>query len=333
MANKLTQMEIEEISLVDDPANGDAKVVIVKAKNGKAEDFEPCPGCTQKQNCMAKGYCMAKAAELKGPMSKLRETLDGLATDDDDRSVVENAVDELLKSLTTSGNNAAAAADFQEIAMDLEQLTKALEDAEQKLADLEKRATDSEAALAEAQDVIKAKDEELAKGKTKKGDYKKEQMTDEEEDDEEVMKSLPESIRKRLEETEAKAKEASEQLAKMKDEAETKEAIAKAKDLGFGDADKVGPLLLRVAKGKTTAEDAALVEQLLKSAGQVTDKSILFKSMGSDAAVDGDPEALLKAKAEEIRKANEKLSPEQAYAQALEQNPQLYNAYIAKRRV
>lgn len=323
MANKLTQMEIDEISLVDDPANGDARVVIVKAKGG--EGFEPCPGCTTRQKCMAKGYCMAKANAIAGPMTKFRETIDALAADDEDRSVVEKAVDGLLKELTTSGNQ-----DFEEITMDLEQLSKALEDAEQKLTDLAKRADDAEAALASAQDVIKAKDAEMAEMKAKKGyDMKKE----DDEDEDEVMKSLPEAVRKRLEETEAKAKEASEALAKMRQEAETKEAIAKAKDLGFGDAEKVGPLLLRVAKGMTTADDAQAIEQLLKSAGQVSDKSDLFKAVGSDTAVDGDPEAMLKAKAEELRKSNDKLTREQAYALAMDQNPGLYNAYIAKRRV
>jgi hypothetical protein len=326
MANKLTQMEIDEISLVDDPANGDAKVVIVKAKADP--NFKPCPGCPNRGACMAKGQCLAKA----DPVTKFRETLDGLATDDEDRSVVENAVDELIKGLATSGNDAAQAAD-EELTMDLEQLTKSLEDAEAKLAELAKRVEEQDAALAEAQDVIKAKDSEIEQAKAKKGYGGKQMMKEDGEEEDEVMKSLPESIRKRLEETEAQAKEATEQLAKMKSEAETKDAIAKAKDLGFGDAEKVGPLLLRIAKGTTTAEDATLVEQMLKSAAEVSGKSDLFKAIGSDSAVDGDPEALLKAKADEIRKANDKLTPEQAYVAAMDQNPQLYNAYIAKRRV
>lgn len=41
----------------------------------------------------------------------------------------------------------------------------------------------------------------------------------------------------------------------------------------------------------------------------------------------------MKAKADEIQKANKGMTFEQAYVQAVETNPSLYNAYIAKRRV
>ena len=111
-----------------------------------------------------------------------------------------------------------------------------------------------------------------------------------------------------------------------------KEAVAAAKKYGVGKAEEVGPMMLRVKKGMTTEADAELLDALLKSFSEVSGKSLLFKSMGSDAAVDGDPEALLKAKADEIKKANTGLTDAQAYEKALENNPALYNAYIAKRR-
>jgi hypothetical protein len=127
--------------------------------------------------------------------------------------------------------------------------------------------------------------------------------------------------------------EAEEAVTKMRDEAEAKEFIAKAKTLGVGDADKIGGLLLRVTKSKTTAEDAALLESMLKAAGSQEKTAALFKSLGSDTAVDSDPEALLKAKAEEIAKASGgKLTKEQAYAKAMDENPGLYGEFLAKRR-
>ena len=41
--NELTDMEITEISLVDEPANDDARVVIVKAKSKPPMDEEADP--------------------------------------------------------------------------------------------------------------------------------------------------------------------------------------------------------------------------------------------------------------------------------------------------
>lgn len=282
MPQKLTDMIIDEISLVDDPANEQARVLIAKAR---------------------------------APMGQ---------SDPDGQS----------------GDDAAnpAAVQLKEFEMDIENLSKALEDAEAKLAALEQRTTDAEAALEDANTVIKAKDaeiEELTKGKGKKG-YMAQKSDDADEDEEEeekkVMKSLPDSIRKRLEDFEKRAAEAESTLAKMREEKDVAEAIAKAKTLNFGKAEEVGPLLMRVRKGTTTDADATLLEGLLKAAGEQGKVSNLFRTVGSDQAVDGDPEALLKAKAGEIQKGNTGMSFEQAYAKALEQNPSLYNAFIAKRR-
>jgi len=208
--------------------------------------------------------------------------------------------------------------------MDIETLSKSLEDAEAKLAALAKRADEAEAALKDAGEVIKAKDAEI-ETLTKSAEVAAEPAAEED-----VLKSLPESIRKRLEESEAKAQAAQAEIAKMREQSELTEAIAKAKDIKVGSPEVVGPLLLRVAKGMTTVEDAATLETLLKGAGEVADQSALFKSVGSDAAVDGEPEELLKAKATEIQKVNTGMTFEQAYVKAMEENPSLYNAYVAK---
>lgn len=282
MAQKLTDMIIDEISLVDDPANEQARVVITKARAA-------------------------------------REGQTG--------------------SEGISGEFDPASADqLQEFQMDMENLAKALEDAEAKLDTLEKRTSDAEAALADATEVIKAKDAEIAelqKGYKGKADKSADADADDEDEDEDkkVMKSLPEPVRKRLEDFEKRAAEAEVALAKMRDEKDTAEAIAKAKTLNFGKAEEIGPLLMRVSKGTTTQADAEALERLFKAAGEQGKVTHLFKSIGSDTAVDGDPEVLLKAKADEIRKANSGMTYEQAYAQAMDTNPSLYNAYIAKRRV
>lgn len=279
MAQKLTDMIIDEISLVDDGANQHADVVIVKSRNAPAE------GQT-------------------GPEGD-------------------------------SGDDTASAGLDKEFQMDMENLAKALEDAEAKLETLEKRTTDAETALADAADVIKAKEAEIAelhKGYKAKAQKSDDADEDDEDEDKKVMKSLPEPIRKRLESFEKRAAEAEEKLAKMAEEKDTAEAIAKAKGLNFGKAEEVGPLLLRVAKSKTTQADAEMLERMFKAAGEQGKVTHLFRSVGSDTAVDGDPEVLMKAKAEDIRKAHTGMTFEQAYAKAMEDNPSLYNAYIAKRR-
>lgn len=303
MPAHLSDMTIDEISLVDEGANGEARVVIFKAK--------------------------------KTPPKNKQDMVDD--DGDDDTSKSGDNDNDVVKTLLSkfgqtdpdgfSGDPDAAAfaaAQLKEQDMDIEALSKALEDAEAKLVALEKRTNEAESALEDANAVIKSKDEEI-------GDLKKSLTTNAGGEDD-FMKSLPESVRKRFEDAEAKAKAAEEAVAKMQDAAETQDAIAKAKDLGVGNADEVGPLLLRVRKGKTTEADAAALETMLKAQAAQSKVSHLFKAMGSSNAVDGDPEALIKAKADEIQKANKGMTAEVAYAKAVEENPALYNAYIAKRR-
>lgn len=332
MPQRLTDMEIHEISLVDEPANEDARVVIVKAKGG----FKPCDGCKDPKGCMEKGSCAMEKGygpdSAKKPASVAKVA--GAVFDAIEKmspQIVERAMAEGFSADPDAA--ATAVAILKETVMDMEAVTKALEDAEARLEALEKRATDAEAAAQAKDDVIKAKEAEIAelvaKGAAKKAE--KADMEDDEDDEEEVMKSLPESIRKRLQE----ADDLRVEMQKAKDKAELDAQIAKAKDLGVADADAVGALLLRVVKGQTTEADAKVMEDLLKAAKAVDDKSPLFKSIGSNggAAADGDPEAILKAKADEIvAKSAGKVTFAQAYDQALIENPALYNDYIAKRR-
>ncbi len=303
MAQDLSEMTIEEISLVDDPANEQARVLIVKAKGGKAAKSEDEDEEEEQPS-----------AEEVGVAMRLKKALEEIAPD-----VVHAVVGGEPINPEAAGE---AAASLKEYVMDIEALSKALEDAEARLETLEKRATEAEAALADANEIIKTRDAEL------EAVSKSSEEAEAAPSEEEVIKSLPESIRKRLEE----ADKATEELAKAKAKAEEDEAVAKAASLGVGKADELGPVLLRVRKGMTTEADAGVIENLLKSLAEVSVKSLLFKSMGSDAAVDGDPEAMLKAKADEIKKAKPELTDAQAYAKATEENPHLYNAYVAKRR-
>lgn len=312
MPAELTDMTIEEISLVDDPANEQARVLIVKAKKSdykKEDDAENDDD------------------EDDDPVEMDKAEADGLRRL---KEAVEKLAPELVRAMVGGepiNPDAAseAAASIMEYNMDIEALSKALGEAESKLETLEKRAEEAEAALAERDEIIKAKDSEIADLRKAAGDDGKWEPSEEE-----VIKSLPESIRQRLE----AAKVAEQELAKARAEGEEREAIAKAKELGVGKPEELGPLLLRVAKGKTTEDDAKALEGLIKALKEQTVAGALFRSFGSTEAVDGDPETLLKAKADEIKKANPSLSFEQAYDKAMTENPALYAAYtVNKRRV
>lgn len=290
MPQMLSDMSIDEISLVDDPANESARVLIVKSKNKykKIEDDEMAP----------------------------EEEMDTESDDDDEE--MENSDKGHPKKMKKANYQSLKESGV----MSIENLTKALEDAESRLNELSQRVEQADESLEEANAVIKAKDEEIAKlrgGSEGAGE-------------EDILKSLPESIRKRLVQAEADAKAAAEEVAKMNAAKEEAEAIAKAREIGVGDPEQMGPLLMRVAKGMSTAEDAAALETLLKSIAEVGATSALFKSIGTASASEGDPEVMLKSKAEEIQKGHPGMSFEAAYTKAMEENPSLYSAYITKRR-
>lgn len=288
MAAQLTDMDIEEVSLVDDGANPGAKVEIWKAKGGKP-----------------KGQHDEPDADDKGGDPDADEDDDGFGFKGDAKRVKKQ----------------------QEIEMTLEELAKSLEAAEAKLDELEKANGDAVARAAELEGVVKAKDTEIA---GLKSDIAKAKPADTED---EILKALPEAARELVLKAKKAEAEATAALAKAKDAQDTADAIAKAKALNFGKPEDVGPLLMRVAKGMTTTADAEKLEQLLKSAGEVASKSPLFKAIGSGQATEGDPEDLLKSKAAEIKKARPELTEAQAYDAALAANPDLYSAYVSKRRV
>lgn len=320
--NELTDMEITEISLVDEPANEDARVVIVKAKakTKPVADKEADPNEAEPDGDADDGEQKDKSG--KGKMKKSAAPISAARVAGAILTAINELSPQIVEKALAEGFSAnPEAADMaeeiiMETIMDISTLSKALEDAEAKMETLEKRATEAEAALSLANDNI-AKAAAAATAKP------------EEPSEEEVLKSLPEAIRKRLE----KAKEDEATIAKMAEEAEEKAAIAKARDLKVAEPEKVGPMLLRIAKGKTTEDDAKVIEKLLKQAATISSLSPLFKSIGSAAAVEGDPEEILKAKALEIQKGSEgKMTFAQAYDEALKQNPSIYDAYIAKRR-
>lgn len=118
---------------------------------------------------------------------------------------------------------------------------------------------------------------------------------------EDILKALPEPVRKRFEELEKRAEDA-ETIAKSEREVrEIAEWITKAKTLGLGEADKLGPALRSLAAAD--AEAVKVVEETLVAASEQIKKGRLFSVVGSDANEGGSDavaklESLAKARAE-----------------------------------
>jgi hypothetical protein len=342
MPKRLTALRLHELSLVDEGANEGADIVVIKRRNvdehgneldehgkpkkktGSLTGNPTNPGAIQGDP--ATSSANAGPAPAGDAVSKIRiamlQHLPDFATE---------LVAKALAASPAADPNAAAlaAASITEIFMDLKELSTALEKAEADNVVLKQRADTAEARVAELETTVtkqKADLEAVQKGRTTS-------LTPEQED-EEFLKSLPAGARNRILADRAATKQALESVEKMREQQDNLEAIAKAREIGTPEPEAIGPLLARVRKGKTTAEDADKLEGVLKAAGAQAREGGLYRSAGVSAGAAAnadDPEAQLNAKADEIAKSKG-ISHAKAYEQAMKDHPELYNAYVAKRR-
>lgn len=138
----------------------------------------------------------------------------------------------------------------------------------------------------------------------------------------------------RAEKAEKAAGEASEIAKAEREQRLTKEFVAKAE--GYKalvvKADEFGPVLKEAAE-KLSKESFEAIETVLKAADEQIAKGDLFKEQGRSR--EGQPDgALAEAtkKADEIRKADPKLSPSQALDMALTADRGLQERYLAEVR-
>lgn len=294
MPDLITEMEINEISVVDEPGNEGARVVITKARSAGSGDTFP----------------VADVARA------LMDAMDEVAP-----VIVEKAAASLADGDPEAAD--AAAKLIKELIMDFDELKKALEASEAKVTDLEKRVKDAETEKGKLADLLKAKEAELEKI---------EKAKDPEAAEAELLKSLPETIRKRLEDAEAKAAETEAELQKERDAKERAVLLEKAKSFKAGDPEKVADLLLRITKNKTTADDVKVVEEILKSAAALSDASLLFKSLGTPSAEGASAHDVILQKARALQEgSNGEVTFEKAYNTVLEKNPDLYKRYLEER--
>jgi hypothetical protein len=159
------------------------------------------------------------------------------------------------------------------------------------------------------------------------GDEDKDEMTAEQMA--KVVKNLPPSIRKQIEDGK-KAKSETDELRKRLDERDERDEVAKFrgkaeafKFLAGQNLDEIGKLL-RAASKAMTAKEYEAIEKLLSNANDAVKASPLFKDLGgrgndSETTAEGKLRGIAKA----LRDADPNLSAAQAVAKAREENPEL----------
>lgn len=327
MAQMLTDMNIEEVSLVDDPANPGAKVLLWKRKNGGDMTKKDDSGLKASLLQVLQKFGMYGAPEQATTFNDLddgrekqemiqvlSDSLVSIAgdtslSDEDKKSYMQQSVSEFLAEIGSSQETEKGNADDPASMQTKGDMMKTID-----LSTLSKE--NKEQLLKQLQD------EQAAAGSTGEpagnegGDaMKKEQI------DEVVTKAL-EPVQKEL-------KDAQALIAKMNDEKAAAVRLEKAKDITKGlagvDVEKVAEML----KGLDDAGQETLAS-VLKAASEQSKLATLLKTAGSDTAKPGSADEIAKSKADEIRKANPKLSEQQALAMAWEQNPGLYDQHCGE---
>jgi hypothetical protein len=146
---------------------------------------------------------------------------------------------------------------------------------------------------------------------------------------EDIWKSMPEEVRKRFEELEKRAKEAEEVAKRERDERVLREYVAKAREFrGLPvQPEEFGKVLKALAE--KAPEEYKQVEDVLKAADEAIAKGKLFAEIGKGGS--GAPGSAL-AQLESIAKSKVeasggKLTQQQAFAEAVKENPHLYEQY------
>ncbi len=149
---------------------------------------------------------------------------------------------------------------------------------------------------------------------------------------EDIFKSLPEPVRKALEESRLVAETALTELRKERDQRSDLEAIAKAK-ADYGnipglDPAEFGPIVRKAAEADP--EGVAEILKALATANAALAESALLKEVGSSVtpAAGGNAYAQVQSLAKAALDKGEVETIEQGVAKALTDNPALYTDYI-----
>lgn len=223
----------------------------------------------------------------------------------------------------------------------LEQLTEAVQKAEEALGQLTEANDDLTATNQQLTEELGRLTAELAKRDEQITSLKKNDGGETEEQAiEKALGELPPALAGLFKSMQTRLSVAEGVVAKASRDKELVVFIAKAEhfDALPTTAEKLGGLLLRVAKAETTAEDADELERILKAAQEaMQDGSKTGKARTTEIGKRGNDdgataEQRIDAAAVELMKSDKGLTKEQAVSKALEENPELYDAYVAESR-
>lgn len=317
-AQLLRELKVKRVDLVDAGDNPPAAVVLYKRRS----DSQATRARIAKLKTLIKGYMdgeakttgeALEAQAMRALLAALYESINSIVEDDevaDKVTLIEQSLNEALAALSSVKKE-------KPMQIDLSKLSPEVKAHIEKLEADKKTAETSVAALTKERDELKTKaaaapapaptPEEVEKAK---------------------VAALPEDLRKRFEANEA-------EVAKLREERETDEYVAKARALPLVGTtpEKFGPVLRRIAKGKATAEDVAEVERLVKSMGEVAKAGKAFAELGTGAqGLTGDT-AYAKASnlAEQLVKDGKEKSFHKALDKVWDANPDLWKQYSNER--
>ncbi len=258
---------------------------------------------------------------------------------EDEGAPSDDEIEEILEDLFTQPTGTAPGATRKETAMDLSKLSKTdrerVEAALEKAGTVEKLLAGDETAtarVAELETGAKTLDKEIARLKRA--------VAGEAEPPEDPLDGLDPEVRKRIEpqlkaanERAVKAETDNKALTKRLDKIEA-DSERTAFEKGIGDLnglpqkrDDLVDLLWTMQDEKARS---TMQKNLEAAAAAARRGNSIFGAIGSDLGGDGDGSAYAKieAAATEIRKSNPKLTEAQSRAQAMNDNPELYDAYL-----
>lgn len=354
---KLLEPNITKVDLVDAPANPKAKIMLFKSEDGaehkESKIHELLSAIARKIGINREGASESKSfndtvntALLNNHIEKvwdyshsLNESIKSILSDDlvnNKLQVIQGSLDQFSSAVLShvdrwcNGEIVEKSNLSEEETAHLKSIIKSLQDiiVETPKSNIEKGvegivAIDKATLSQEVQDFIAGLENEVAI-------LKKETATKSTEPDD-VMKSIPDSVKKMIADKEAEVKAAHEEVKKLKDAELVKSFVAKAAlyDKLSIKTEEFGLVLKSISE--TNPDALEKVETVLKAANEAVAKGNLFAETGTSRTKStGDAyEAIEVMVASEIAKAEKPMSKEEAMAKVLDsaEGRKLYEDY------
>lgn len=289
MPNRLTDLEITEVSFVDRPAAPESRIELFKRDTSEeGEEFDLYKSLPSSEDVMEEEVLGSKMDRKK----KKKE-------EDDDMDLEKGS-----KSEYSSGSGTdMEVGHMPEVEFDTPEQEAYVRSLEDKVMDAEEALEKADVTIAELQ---KSSDDDSS-------------------NEDEILKSADPEVVELVKAAQAEAEEAKE-IAKAEREARVRrDTLAKAEEFGALAIEKNELADVLYEAGEVLpSETMEKLHEVLAAANEATAVSKLFEEVGKSGEGSSDAEDAIQKKADEIRKGDSSLTPEQAYDQALTENPELY---------